>query len=84
MYMDIKKFFGNSFQTSEELVKKSAEAISAFHKVMTDLSGINEKSLFRQKELKDAATEIQKEIKELEVVSASNLKIISNIENILK
>jgi hypothetical protein len=82
--MDIKKIFGNSVLTSSELVKKSSEAISVFHKVMSDLKGINEKSLSKQKELKDAALEIDREIGELVVVNTTNLKIISNIEYILK
>jgi hypothetical protein len=78
--MDIKKIFGNPILTSSELVKKSSEAISAFHKVVSDLTVINEKSL----KLKDAALEIDKEIRGLEIVNESNLKIISNIERILR
>jgi hypothetical protein len=82
--MDIKKIFGNPILTSSELVKKSSEAISAFHKVVSDLTVINEKSLTKQKDLKDAALEIDKEIRGLEIVNESNLKIISNIERILR
>jgi hypothetical protein len=82
--MSIQSFFGKSFLASEELVTKSAEAVNTFHKVMSDLKCINEKSLSKQHELKDAAYEIEREIKQLEAVSVSNLKIISNIENILK
>lgn len=82
--MRINGFFKSTLQSSGKLAAKSAEALSTFNKVMDDLKQINEESNSRQKELKDEAWEIQREITELETVNIANLKIISNIEKILK
>lgn len=81
--MDVNNIFGSKTTKSEELSKKSGEAISTFHKVVSDLSVINEQSEIKKKELRDAALEIEKEINGLEAMEASNLKVINNIQNIL-
>ena len=68
---------------SANLKQQSTNALDSFHRVMQDLKNINELSKTRQTELDAEAAKIKLEVKELETISANNLKIIGNIEKIL-
>ena len=81
--MSVKTFLRIS-TNSEQLSKRSAEAITTFHKVISDLTTINEQAAAKKQELVQKVMDAESEIVQMEIVNKSNLKIIRNIENILK
>lgn len=81
--MSVKKFLGIP-TNSDELVTKSAEAVNTFHKVISDLKSINEAAIAKKQDLVQKVIDAEKEIDKMDMVNKSNLKIISNIENIFK
>ena len=68
---------------ASQLREKSVNALATFHQVMEDLKSINAQASAKQVELAAEAAKIDLEIEDLAVVTASNDKVISNIEKIL-
>ena len=69
--------------TSTSLKQKSVNALDTFQKVLQDLKSINDISSARQADLKKKKKRIELEIQELASISASNNKVIKNIEAII-
>lgn len=72
------------WSTKESLKEKSDRAISVFKSVVEDLKLINQNSLTEQNALNAEVLSLQKQVLELENISAENSKVISNIEKIFK